>query len=133
MVIPISSVLPVVSVLFTHGSCSVAHIPQEDHLVDHGPSNKTRYETIQRSADEDWDLHQPKAGIYGSSKVHTHFGETHGYENNMTTVYMILIGFIAYLFLLLFDALGCWRHCSFSSKADKSRSFWANDFKPVLV
>ena len=68
--------------------------PTKKHFEDHGAGNQTRYELIQRSADEDWDVHQPKAGVYGSGKVHTHFGEMHGYEKNMTTVNFILIGFI---------------------------------------
>ena len=88
---------------------------------------------MQRSADEKWDLHQPKAGVYGSGKVHTHFGEMHGYEKNMTIVNWILIGFIAYLLLLLFDALGCWRHCYFGDEHDTSKISRMKNFKPVLV
>ena len=87
--IPSALILRFLSVLFAHGSSSVAHIPQKKHFEDHGAGNQTRYELMQRSADEKWDLYQPKAGVYGSGKVHSHFGEMHGYEKNMTTVNLI--------------------------------------------
>ena len=113
-------------------SCSVAHIPPE--LVHDINKNLTDTEDL-NEGNPFWDLHQPEAKVYGSGKVHTHFGDIHGYEKNMFSVYMILLGFMAYLFLLLFDALSCWSLiCKISGKKRKNKKLSKfEDYRPVLV
>ena len=122
-------------------SCSVAHIPPElvhDLQVHSGNENINKNLTDIKELNEGnafWDIHQPEAEVYGSGKVHTHFGDIHGYEKNMFSVYMILLGFMAYLFLLLFDALSCWSLiCKISGKKRKNKKLSKfEDYRPVLV